>query len=388
MNVLWISFVKAIRQHVRSITPFIMQVLSTLILIIILGSALSGNFKTDDFISPVKVTLVNSDKGEASKEFINFLNNSNMEKLIKVSQAKDLKTAKELMEQNKCDGVIEIKSGFSEAYIKGNFEGIETFIIDNDKTSFQILSSIINGWKNNSSAIQTALKSGKSMDSILVSLQNNDKIIKEMPLLKGGRLPKAMDYYAITMVVMTLMFSGMNTLGRLQEGFLSDMKTRLMCTAAPIGYILTGELLGITLMSFLQMVFVILFAHFVYGANLGSSLGIVFGTLFLMALFGQMLAAVLTLGLKDSNAPQGIIATLAMGLSFLAGGFYTSPIKGKLGEFLVTYGTPNSLAQTAIFGSIYGGDKRIIFICMGMLALLSLIFLGLTIIFARRRILS
>ena len=209
-----------------------------------------------------------------------------------------------------------------------------------------------------------------------------------MPLLKGGRLPKAMDYYAITMVVMTLMFSGMNTLGRLQEGFLSDMKTRLMCTAAPIGYILTGELLGITLMSFLQMVFVILFAHFVYGANLGSSLGIVFGTLFLMALFGQMLAAVLTLGLKDSNAPQGIIATLAMGLSFLAGGFYTSPIKGKLGEFLVTYGTPNSLAQTAIFGSIYGGDKRIIFICMGMLALLSLIFLGLTIIFARRRILS
>ena len=388
MNVLWISFINAIKLHVRSITPFIMQVLSTLLIIIILGSALSGNFKTDAFVNTVKVALVNEDKGEASEEFVNFLNSSRLEKLIKISQVADIEAAKQALQQNKYDGVIEIKSTYSDGYVHGNLNGIQTYMLDNDKTTFQILSSIVNGWKNNSSAIQTALKSGESMDSIAAALQNTDKIVEEMPLSKSGKLPKAMDYYAITMAIMTLLFSGVLTLGRLQNDFLSDMKTRLQSSPARIGYILTGELMGVTLMSFLQMTFVLLFAHFVYGSNLGSNLGIVFGTLFLMALFGQMLAGVLTLGLKNANAPQGIIGTLAIGLTFLAGGFYTSPFKGSIGHFLVTYGTPNSLAQTAIFGSIYGGDTQVIFTCMGVLALISLTLLGLTIIFARRRILQ
>lgn len=386
MNVFWISFVYSIKQHVRSITPFIMQVLSTLIIIIILGSALNGSFKSDAFVNPIKVALVNEDAGQTSKEFINFLNSNSLKKLIKISRIGELETAKLSLQQNKYDAVIEIKSSYSNSNTKEN--GIETYMADNDKPTFQILSSVINGWKNNSSAIQTALKSGKSMDSITAILNSGDKVIIEKPLSENGKLPKAMDYFTITMAVMTLIFSGFNTMGRLQSDFLSDMKTRLQSSPARIGYILTGELMGVSLMSFLQIVFVILFAHFIYGANLGNNWGMVFGTLFLMSMFGQMIAGALTLGLKNANAPQALVGTLAIGLTFLAGGFYGSPIKGSIGQFFVTYGTPNSLAQTAIFGSIYGGDTRVIYTCIGILALLCLTFLGLTIVFARRRVLS
>jgi len=386
MIVFWISCVTAIKQHVRSITPYIMQVMSTMILIIILGSALSGNFKTNAYVNTVKVALVNGDKGEASKEFINFLNSSRLDKLIKTSTVDDIEIAKHALQQNKYDGVIEIKSNYSEAYLKGNQAAIETFMINNDKATFQILNSIINGWKNNSSAIQIATKNCTSIESI-TSLQNNDNIIIDKALSKGGKLPKAMDYYTITMAVMTLIFTGFSTMGRLQEDFLSEMKTRLQSSPAHIGLILTGNLAGTTVTGFLQMAFVVLFSHFVYGANLGSNWGIVFGTLLLMTLFGQMLAAALTLGLKNANAPNAIISTLGIGFTFLAGGFFTSPIKGHLGQFFVTYGTPNSLAQTAIFGSIYGGASVVIYTCMGVLAMLSLILLGVTIIFAKRRIL-
>lgn len=388
MRVFWISFINSIKRHVRSITPFIMQVFSTLVIIIILGSALSGTFKTDDLISPVKVALVNEDKGEGAKAFVSFLKSSSIEKLIKIKETSDIASARRSLQQNMFDGIIEIKSNYSEANQNRNFDGIETYMIENDKTTFQILSSVINGWKNNNSAIQIAVKSGKSMDSISAEMKNTNKVIKEMPLSKNGKLPKAMDYYTITMVVMTLIFSGFNTLGRLQDDFLSEMKSRFQSSPAPIGFILSGEIMGVTLMSFLQMVFVVLFAHFVYGANFGSRYGIVFGTLFIMTMFGQMLAAVLALGLKNANATQAIIQTLGLGLAFLSGGFYTSPIKGSVGRFLATYGTPNALAQTAIFGSIYGGNASIIFACMGILSLLSILLLGLTIGFARRRVLS
>ncbi len=388
MTVFWIAFINAIKMHVRNITPFIMQVLSTLLIIIILGSTLGGNFNTGTSINPLRVALVNEDSGETSTDFVNFLNSSSLENLIKISQVSDIEAAQLSLKQNKYDSVIEINSNYSEDYADGNFTGIKTYILNNDKITFQIISSIINGWENNSSAIQIAIKNGVPMNSILTTLQNNNQIIKEMPLSNSGELPKAIDYYAITMAILTLIFSGVNTIGRLKDDFLSEMRNRFQSSPTPIGYILTGELLGVTLMSFLQMVFVLLFAHFVYGANLGNNWGIVFGTLFIMTLFGQMLAAVLILGLKNADAPQGLIGVLAIGLTFLSGGIYASPIKGTIGKFLVTYGTPNSLAQTAIFGGIYGGDIKIIFSCMGILGLISLILMGLSIIFAKRRILS
>lgn len=388
VTVFWVSFINSIKRHVRSVTPFIMQVLSTLVIIIILGSALSGSFKAQDFISPVKVALVNESKGSMTKEFVSFLNSMDMEKLIKISNVDNIETAKTDLKHNKYDGVIEIKDSYSEIDSSGISNGIETYIINNDKTTFQVLSSIINGWKNNSSAIHTALMSGQSMDSISAALERSDKTVMEIPLSKKGSLPKAMDYYTITMAIMTLIFSGYNTLGRLQEDFLSNMRSRLQSSPAAIGYILLGDLLGVTLMSFIQMVFVLMFAHFVYGANLGTNYLIVFGTLFLMTLFGQMLAGALALGMKNADAAQGLIGTLALGLAFLSGGFYTSPIKGAAGKFLATYGTPNSLAQTAIFGSIYGGDSTIIFTCMGILALSTFILMALTIGFAKRRILA
>lgn len=386
MNACVIAIKNTVRRHVRDITPFIMQVMSTIILIVIFGSMFKGNFNADAFINPVKVTIVNEDNGQFSKQFIDFLNSKSLNKLIRVTAVSNLDAAKQSLQEGKYDGVIEIMNKYSEGYMQGNFDGIETFMINNDKTTYQILSSILNGWKNNSAAIQIGLRAGQSMDDITNTIQNTGKGIIEMPLLSNGSIPKAIDYFSVTMVVMTLIFSGFNAMGRLQQDFLSDMKIRFECAPVHIGNILTGILLATTLMSFLQMVFVVAFTHFVYGANWGNNLGIVFGTLFLLTLLGQMFAGALTLGMRNANAPQAIVGSAAMGLEFLAGGFYVSPIKGSLGKFLLTYGTPNSLAQTAIFGSIYGGSSQIIYLCMSILAGLSIIFLALTILFAKRRL--
>lgn len=387
MNELFLAFMITVKRHLRSATPFIMQVLGSIMMIIIMGSSLQGSFNSIN-MDPLKVAVVNEDSGQISKQLLDFLKGSQLKKLVKISTVSNIENAKKELQKNKYNGVIEIKSDYSRQYMQGNFNGIKTFLLKKDNTSYQILSSILNGWINNSAAIQIGLKNGEAMNTITSDLQSSGKMIEDMPLTKGGRLPRAIDYYSVTIVVMTLLFSGFLAMGRLQEDFLSEMKHRFETSPAKVGYLLTGELLGTTCMSFLQMLFVAVFTHFVYGANWGTRYGIVLGTMFLMALFGQLLAGAFTLGLKNANAPQAIIGSLAMGLEFLAGGFYASPIGGAVGKFLVTYGTPNSLAQTAIFGSIYGGNGQIIYMCMGILAGLSLLLLGITIIFARRRVLA
>ncbi len=218
------------------------------------------------------------------------------------------------------------------------------------------------------------------------NLNTTGNIVRDMPLSAGGTLPKSIDYYSVTLAVMTLIFTGYLALGKIQDDFLSGMKNRFLISPARLGVILTGDIIGTTFMGFLQSVVFMLFTCFVYGANWGSNWGVVLGTLFLMTMFGQMLAAALTLGMNNSNAAQGLIGMLALGLTFISGGFYTSPIGGAVGKFLTTYGTPNALAQTAIFGSIYGGSTQVVFLCMAVLAVLSLVLLCLTVVFARRRI--
>lgn len=387
MRIFFIAFSKAVKQHIRDITPFILQVLSTIIIIIILGTTLRGNFSTNYVIKPRNIAVVNEDRGKSSKKFISYLSNDSLDSLLKINIVGNSKYAQEALHESKFDGVIVIKENYSERYFEGKYDGIETYIINNDKITFQILSSIINGWGNTNSAIQIALKNGEPIDSIIATLRRSDKIIVDKPLSVGGKLPKAMDYYTVTMVVMTLIFTGFNAMGRLQVDFLSEMGYRLRSSPINIGNMVAGGLMGTTFMGFLQMVLVVLFSYFVYGANLGDNLGIFFGTLFLMTFFGQMLAATLTLGLKDVDAPQAIIGLLGLLFVFLSGGLHTNFIGGSIGKFFKTYGTPNSLAQTAMFGSMYGGNSKVIFMSMGILATLSLLFLGLTIIFARRKVL-
>lgn len=386
MNVFIASIANSIRRHLRNITPFMMQVIGPIVMVIILASIMQGGFSTTNFISPLKAAVINQDKGQSAKDFVTFLNSGNLNKLINVISTSNISDAKQQLQEGKYDAVIEIQSDFSTLSVQGNFDGIKSYMISGDKTNYQILSSILSAWKNNSAAVQIAFQNGQSMKAITVALQSSDKLIKEMPLSSSGTLPKSIDYYSVTIAVMTLIYTGFLALGRIQNDFLTEMKNRLLISPAHLGTILTGDIIGTTIMGFMQSMVVVLFTHFVYGANWGSNWGVVLGTLFLMTLLGQMLAATLTLAMNNGNTAQSIISTLAMALSFISGAFYTSPIGGTAGRFLATYGTPNSLAQTAIFGSIYGGSSHVIFLCMAMLAALSILFLGLTVLFARKRI--
>jgi ABC-2 type transport system permease protein len=387
MSIFIVAFLNSVKRHFRDFTPFIMQVIGPTLMILILGSAFKGDFSSDTFMKPLKVAVINSYSGVISKQLISYLSSEKLNKFMNVNLVSDLEITKQKLTENIYDGVISIKPGYSREYILGNYDQLQTFTIDNNKTTYQVLSSVLNGWKNNSSAIQIGLRNGGSMENITANLLGTDKLIVERSLLKSGKLPKAIDYYAVTMVIMTLVYTGFLAMGKLQIDFLSEMKVRFQNAPVHIGIILTGALFGTTILGFLQSVSIVLFTHFVYGVNWGNNFIIVGGVLFLMTLFGQLFAAVLTLGLKNANAPQGIIGTLGLAFTFLSGGFYTSPLGGSLGKFFLTYGTPNSLAQTAIFGSIYGGSSEVIYTCMGILAVMSLLFLILTIGFTKRRVL-
>jgi ABC-type Na+ efflux pump permease subunit len=103
MNAFKVSFVNTIRRHFRDATPFIMQVVSPIIMIIIFGSMFSGGFSSNSVIKPIKVAIMNNDNGQSSKEFVDFLNNKTLAKFVTVNQVADLTATKKALKENKYD---------------------------------------------------------------------------------------------------------------------------------------------------------------------------------------------------------------------------------------------------------------------------------------------
>jgi|SRR5690625_100388 len=385
MKVFWTIFFTSIKRHTRIITPLIMQVTMPLVLIIILGSVFNQQLSVESTIDPVKLAIINENDHTDAEELVQFLTSDELDELIDVTVQKNLDAAKKDLHDMHVDVILHIdKDAFSDE--KQN--GIAVYMDNkNNEDAAQMLTGMLEGWQDNQAAISLQLQEGVPLSDITDALDTAPASIKASSFTAEGKVPEAIDYFAVTMIVMTLVFTGILTLVRISEDFLKPMGWRLKSTPVPISITLAGNIMSNIIIGFVQTVIVLLFTKWVYGVDWGSNWWIILGTLFLLATFGHLLASTLVLGLRDENAANGVFFLFAMGLPFLAGAFHPSLIGGSIGQFLATYGTPQSLAQTTIFSSIYGGDVAMIALCKGILALFSLILLVCTVLLARRRVL-
>lgn len=385
MKAFWSIFLTSIKRHSRTITPLIMQVTMPLVLIVILGSVFNEQLSVESSVDPVKLAIVNEINHTDAEDLIQFLSSSELEELIHITTKNNLDVAKQDLNDMQVDAILHIDK---DAFSDGKQDGMAVYM-DSKKNedAAQMLTGMLEGWQDNQVAISLRLQERVPLSDLTDTMDTGAPSIKTSSLTAEGKVPEAIDYFAVTMIVMTLVFTGILTLFRISEDFLKPMGWRLKSTPVPISNTIAGNIFSNIMIGFGQTVIVLLFTKWVYGAEWGNNWWIILGTLFLLATFGHLLASTLVLGLRDENAANGVFFLFAMGLPFLAGAFHPSLIGGSIGQFLTTYGTPQSLAQTAIFSSIYGGDNGMIALCMGVLAVLSLILLSCTVLLARRRVL-
>lgn|GEM_PF-4192687 len=385
MNTFWTVFVTSVKRHIRTITPLIMQVSMPLVLIVILGSIFNQQFSTETTVDPVKLAIVNESNGSEAEELTQFLESDELGEFIDVTSENNLDTARQDLNDMYVDAVLYIDKNSSSDDVQN---GITMYMDkEGNEDAAQMLMGILEGWQDTQAAVAIRLQEGVPLDNLMDTINTEPDFIKASSFTAEGSVPGAMDYFAVTMIVMTLVFTGILTLVRLSEDFLKPMGWRLKSTPVPISVTLAGNIISNIAIGFIQTVIVLLFTKWVYGVEWGSNWWIILGTLIVMTTFGHLLASTLVLGLRDENAANGVFFLCAMGLPFLAGTFHPSLIGGSIGQFLTTYGTPQSLAQTAIFSSIYGGDTAMIIQCMGILAILTIILMVCTVLLARRRVL-
>ena len=330
-------------------------------IIFILGNALSAYISIDLDLEPARVAVVADPDGQ----LVSFLENDEISRFLEL-EITDKETATGLA----ADGSI------TAAIIEENGE-ISAICPPGDGMYSRLALSIIDSYKQIGSAATTAAMSGRNIYALL----DIEPEVKDVPL--GKRIPGAIDYYAVTMLVMILLYTGMNGMELFGKGLLSDTGDRARVSPISKSALIGGLLAASTITSFLQGAVTFLFTGIVYGVYWGERIPLVLLTLFGVVLFSQSLCIFLMIAIHHEGAVQGLVQAAFFIMTFVSNGY----MKMSFGEAEKVFQyTPNSMAQTVIFGAAYGGNEAKMMLCLLLLFGVSVVLFLLAYIFGRRRL--
>jgi ABC-2 type transport system permease protein len=336
----------------RDIVSVLVLTVFPILLILVLGTALASFISPDYDFEPLPVSA----SVQAGGNFEAFLQSDDISRFLDVTFT-DSEAAERLLESREVFvAVIEEDGNIS--VIRPQVGGLHV----------QIPLSIIDSYLQIGAAMTISIMNGGDIAE-LAGLTEADISVISAPL--GNRTQSAVDYYAVTMMVMLMMFAGLNGLELFKKSMFSQTGARMLIAPVSKPVLISGLIAASTVTSYLQAMVTFLFSTFVYGVHWGDNIPLILLTLFGVTLFSQAFAIFLLLFFKNANAAQGSMQVLIFLTTFVAGGF--NKMNFGAAEAVFRY-SPNSLAHTIIFGSAFGGnhermmsDLRLLFIYAAVL---------------------
>lgn len=376
MNVFLATLKNGTLQIWRDKSAIIMLVIFPIVLIFVLGNALEAFVNPSSSLPEARLGLVMQDQGIAGQMLEEFLSGEEVSSYIEVSLMTE-EEALAALEADALDSVLLARSGYTLSFISGE-RGMLELLRRGNSTAASIISLFVDGYQQIAAAGVTRGVQG-SLNLDREALERD--MLQKLPL--KGNAPRAMDYYAITMTVMILLYTGMSTLGLADEFLFSSRGSRIAQSPASKGPLLGGILLSGICAALLQGVTVVVFSGLVFGANWGENPLLVLGVIFAMALFAQGLSLFLIAVSGSQRFASSISYGLIWIVTFVSGGYMPMSF-GETMDSIFHY-TPNSLAQSILFGSIYGGNEGRIGWYFALLLLMGSALLALSILFLRRK---
>ena len=192
-------------------------------------------------------------------------------------------------------------------------------------------------------------------------------------------------FFAIGMMVLFQLFGASLGMTSVRAMFLTPRRWRVHATPCRPAPILLGIIGATTLVSLAQGLLLAAFSRVFLGARFGS-LGAVILTLLGIALLSQLIGVVLVLLVRNTTAAFVLGWIVAYGSGVLGGIIFPLPTRVPFFRFTMTYGSPFSLAQTALLDSSRGGPSGEMALCIGVLFIAAAVLALLTAVLGRRRL--
>lgn len=342
MNIIRIM-TKEMKQIVRNKKSMLLMLFYPIVLMVVLGTALSGAFDNSAGFSEIKVLYTNPAGTPLAEVFRGFVARG-QEMGMDFTLAPDVER-----------GIESIKSGAYACYVKVTNTGVELY--KNDSQAFRglMVETMLGTFTQRYNAIYEILRVNPAVAGKLISQSTNGDYVKTSSLGERKQ-PRALDYYAVTMLTLIILYGSTRAAYAIFNEKLMKTESRLYCTPVKKSTILLGKILGMLWVAVFQVIFVVLFCKYVLGTYWGDHLGIILLLLISEVAFAVSLGVGMAYLVRgEVGASQGILNVLIPVLVFLGGGYVPIDSFGKT-VLLIAKISPIKWVNTAIFQVIYNND--------------------------------
>lgn len=347
------------------------------LLILVLGSAFSDNFDVAS-IEVVEVAYFVEDEGSSGENFMELMKNEpDIEDLVHFTEVSSREEGENLLDQDEAAAFLYFPPEFSEQVM--DLDAVnQIFVYAKKQESFDavVVQNVVDTFTYASNCAYAHFKATGSLEAFNFRMTEGTEAVE---YTASGNKPTAMGYYAVSMLLMMILFGADYGCSAMAEDYFSATGDRLR--VSPLGTLpqFTGKMLALVLVTFLEALFIIGFTALAYGVDWGTgkTLLTLIAIILLYSFFATALGAMLCL--VTGGKGEGLVMVAVIGFTFLAGGFVAMPMPG------VENLSPSFYARTAIFNLLYNGSKDLVWQSLGILCGLSVICTAVSTWMIRRR---
>lgn len=366
MNVFNI-ILKEIKQTIRDKRMFVFMLAFPIVLMLVLGTALTNAFDSKIEVDNIHVLYKNNANNELVQSFDAFQKEVSKSG-IHFKKATGSIDGKKEVKQNNYDGYVEISN-----------KGLKLYESDRNSIEGNIIQGMLTAFTDKYNVAMAVAKVDPSKVSTVLASQHTNQYIKETSLHEA-KSPGAMDYYAIAMATMIALYAAMSASSLMKREEVRKTADRLIASPISKSEIFLGKLFGSIIVHFLFIFVVVIFSKFVFKANWGDHLGMVF-----LVLFTEVLMAV-SFGLgvgyltKNGGTARMIVMIVVQVASMIGGAYYKIDDAGFISKL-----SPLSWANKGITKVIYANDLAAVIPSISINIGITFIMLLIAVGFYRRR---
>lgn len=364
-------------QHIRDIRAVIAFILIPLTVVFAAGTALDAQF-TPKQAEPVQVGFLNLDQGELGQAWQTYMDSEPLQNLLTLQSVTNREAGEEAVRSGKLDGLLYIPQGLTDEWHNGGRAEAEYYNAKTFSTVLPVLNSFVRNLNKN-----TVLMAQGSQDSQGLPLEapaSAAPLLERIEHVSLGKIPRAMDYYGITLLFQCLLIGGMFGIFAVTKDAAHQVSSRFQAAPLSKWSAPLGKLIGSALVLFSISIVVVLIFKYGFSINWsGNPLLIVLILLefCLISVALGMFFAYLTGSMMIATLVTFFLSTL---LTFAAEGFLRME-DGALQA--ISFLAPGKYAQKVLFDHIYQGHLALTSLLQ--LTLYAVLIAVLAVVTGRRR---
>ncbi|MCM3267468.1 ABC transporter permease [Paenibacillus elgii] len=358
MRILWTVAGYELLRLSRIKVVLLVLFLLPLLLILILGAALSKEFKAEDVkITPVKVAVVDQDQSRWSEPLKAYLDNPRTKEILQTQESPSRDEAVRALQDGRADYGLIVPEGFGEALLQGKPASWE-LIAGKDRGQNLIAETALESYLAYANSMQAAALT-LGPQAVLNQLADasvyagaSESFVTTGRLGNEGNEYTALQYYAVSMLVMFMLYAGMTASISLVNEREDHTLFRLGSMPVTMNQVIFGKMLGNGLLTLFQACVIISVTHYAYGVDWGNRPAILLAVVLSVTLASMALAMLNSLCCRSIKSVTMAFQIVIMLMTFLSGGFI--PQLGaleRIGEFTVNHWAMQSILQLMLDGN-------------------------------------